>query len=80
MQTRERIKLHKVLKAVGAVSLLLVMLASYMGISTANYMKETIRSQFNAQQLVLAQITARRIEANLQGAIADLILLNSSPA
>jgi PAS domain S-box-containing protein len=80
METKERIKLHKALKTVGVITLLLVGVASYLGVSTARYMKEVIRDQFNQQQLVLAKATAQRIEANLQNAMVDLVLLNSLPA
>lgn len=58
MQSRERIKLHNVLKIFGGITFLLMCGALYLGISTARYMKETIRDQFNDQQLVLARATA----------------------
>ncbi len=79
MQSRERIKLHNVLKIFGGITFLLMCGALYLGISTARYMKETIRDQFNEQQLVLARATAQRVEATIQMAIADLALLNSLP-
>ncbi|GLI33245.1 sensor histidine kinase [Desulforhabdus amnigena] len=80
MESKERIKLHKVLKIFGGITLLLMCGALYLGISTARYMKDTIRDQFNEQQLVLAKATAHRIESTIQSAIADLVLLNSLPA
>jgi len=80
METRERIQLHKMLKVVGVVTLLLVICSLYIGISTASYMKQIIRDEFNEQQLVLARAVAHRIESNIRNAIADLALLNSMPA
>lgn len=80
MKPRERIRLHKMLKSVGVVTLLLLTGAWYLGYTTARQMKGIIRDQFNQQQLVLAKAAALRIEANVQNAIADLILLNSLPA
>lgn len=80
MQTKERIKLHKILKVTGIIAVLLLMGAAYLGISTARYMREVIRDQFNEEQLVLAKVTAQRIEGNIRNALADLILLNSLPA
>ncbi len=80
MEVRERIKLHKILKTVLFISFLLAASASYLGFSTAKYMKEVIRDQFNEQQLSLARVTASRIETNIRNAIADIVLLNSLPA
>jgi two-component system NtrC family sensor kinase len=79
MNNRERIQLHKILKTVGVVTLLLLAGAWYLGFTTARLMKGIIRDQFNQQQLVLAKAAALRIEANVQNAIADLILLNALP-
>lgn len=80
METRERIKLRKVLIIVGITTALLLGGALYLGLSTARHMKEIIRNQFNEQQLGLARAAALRIETNIQNAIADLVLLNSLPA
>ncbi len=80
METKERMKLHKVLKIIGVVTVIFVGMASYLGITSSKYMKEIIRDQFNEQQLVLARTTAERIEATIENANADLILLNSLPA
>lgn len=80
METKERVQLHKILKFVGVLTLILVAGAFYVGLSTAKYMKEVIRTEFNNQQLALARATAQRIEATLQNSIADLVLLNSLPA
>ena len=80
MQIKDRIKLHKVLKTVGIVTLVLLVGAWYLGLTTARHMKQIIRDQFNEQQLILARAAAFGIEANLQNALADLILLNSLPA
>lgn len=80
METRERIKLRKVLIIVGITTTILLGGALYLGLSTARHMKEIIRDQFNEQQLGLARAAALRIETNIQNAIADLALLNSLPA
>ncbi|ABK16321.1 sensor histidine kinase [Syntrophobacter fumaroxidans] len=80
METKERLKLHRVLKIIGVVSLVMVGIAFYLGITSSRHMKGVIRGQFNDQQLVLARTTAERIERNIQNAIADLTLLNSLPA
>jgi PAS domain S-box-containing protein len=77
MEARERIQLNKILKTVGVVALVLLAGALYLGISTARQMKEIIRAQFNQQQLVLAKTAAHRLEARIQNANADLVLLNS---
>lgn len=75
----ERLRLRQVIKVVAMITIAVVGLALYFGVSTARYMKEILRSQFNNQQLVLAKTTASRIETGIQNAITDLILLNSSP-
>jgi len=80
MATRERVRLRRVIKIVGMITVALVGLALYLGASTARYMKEIIRSQFNNQQLVFARTSALKIETSIQNAVTDLILLNSSPA
>jgi len=80
MAAGERLRLRRVIKIVGMITVALVGLALYLGASTARYMKEIIRSQFNNQQLVFARTSALKIETSLQNAVTDLILLNSSPA
>ncbi|MCE5243923.1 MAG: ATP-binding protein [Syntrophobacteraceae bacterium] len=80
MRAVERKRLHRILKLVVAMTVLLVGVAIYLGISTARHMKSILKDQFNDQQLVLARATAMKIESNLQNAIADLALLNSLPA
>jgi two-component system NtrC family sensor kinase len=80
METRERVKLRKVLIIVGITTAILLGGALYLGLSTTRHMKEIIRDQFNEQQLGLARAAALRIETNIQNAIADLVLLNSLPA
>ncbi len=80
METRERIKLRKVLVILGITTAILLGGALYLGLSTARHMKAIIRDQFNEQQLGLARAAASRIETNLQNAITDLALLNSLPA
>ena len=80
MKAIERNRLHRVLKIVGVLTVVLMGVAVYLGVSTARHMKGILKDQFNAQQLVLARATALKIESNLQNAIADLALLNSLPA
>ncbi len=70
----------KVLKTLGIAVLILVAGASWLAISTAGYMKEVLRDQFNEQQLVLARFAAQRIEAHISDSINNLLLLNSLPA
>jgi PAS domain S-box-containing protein len=69
-----------ILKLVVITTVLLVAAMCYFGFSAHQEMKEKIREVFNAEQLVLAKITAQRIEGKIQEAITDLILLNSLPS
>lgn len=62
------------------IVVLLLCGALYLGVSTARYMKETIRAQFNQQQLVLARTTALMIEGSIRNAMSDLVLLHTFPA
>ncbi len=80
MISKTRTNRFKVLKVLSIAAILLVAAASWLAISTAEYMKDTVRSQFNEQQLALARLAAQRIEAHVDSAIADLQLLNSLPA
>jgi len=80
MIAKERAKLHHVTKVMTAIAVLLLAGTCYLGFSTLRQMKEILRQQFNAEQLVLARATAQRIESNMQAAITDLVLLNSLPA
>jgi PAS domain S-box-containing protein len=80
MYTKARTNRFKVLKVLSVAAVLLVGAASWLAISTAEYMKDTVRSQFNEQQLALARLGAQRIEAHIDSAIGDLQLLNSLPA
>lgn len=80
MIARERQKLLRTFRAVSVLAVLLLAVSCYLGFSTVRQMREIIEEQFNAEQLILAKSTAQRIEANLQAAITDLILLNSLPA
>lgn len=79
-QEKERIQLHRILKMVAIVTTLLVVLALYLGMSTARQMKGIIRDQFNQQQLALARTLAATIEDQIQNAHDDLALLNSFAA
>jgi|WetSurMetagenome_2_1015567.scaffolds.fasta_scaffold14579_3 two-component system, NtrC family, sensor kinase len=80
MIARERQKLLRTFKIASLLAVLLIAGTCYLGVSTIRQMREIIEDQFNAEQLVLARATAQRIEANLQAAITDLVLLNSLPA
>ncbi|MFZ2446183.1 MAG: ATP-binding protein [Syntrophobacteraceae bacterium] len=80
MEAKSRIERPKILRILGMITLVLVAGASWLAISTARYMKDILREQFNEQQLVLAKTTAQRIEGHLLDAISDLALLNSLPA
>ncbi len=80
MDAKTRPERSKVLKIIGITTFLLVAGASWLAISTARYMKGILRDQFNEQQLVLARHAAQRVEAQIKGAIDELLLLNSFPA
>ncbi len=80
MDPKGRPERSKVLKIIGIATFLLVAGASWLAISTAGYMKGILRDQFNEQQLVLARHAAQRVEAYINDAINDLLLLNSLPA
>ena len=80
MEKKTRTDRLKALKILGIGAILLVAAASWLAISTAEYMKDTVRSQFNEQQLALARLAAQRVEARMDGAVGDLQLLNALPA
>lgn len=80
MDKKSRMERPRILRILGVITLILVAGASWLAISTARYMKDILREQFNEQQLVLAKTTAHRIETLIQDAISDLLLLNSLPA
>jgi PAS domain S-box-containing protein len=80
MDAKVRPERSKVLKILGIATLLLVAGASWLAISTARYMKGILRNQFNEQQLVLARHAAQRVEAHINNAIDDLLVLSSLPA
>ncbi|MDR3567484.1 MAG: ATP-binding protein [Syntrophobacteraceae bacterium] len=80
MYSKSRTNRFKVLKVLSIAAVLLVAAASWLAISTAEYMKDTVRSQFNEQQLALARLGAQRIEAHIDSAMGDLQLLDSLPA
>lgn len=79
-ETKAKIQLHKILKFVGGVTLLLMAAALYLGFATARQMKGIVSAQFNEEQLVLAKTAVLRIETTIQNAVSDLVLLNSLPA
>lgn len=80
MKSKPRTNRFKILKVLIASALLLIAAASWLALSTAAYMKNTVRSEFNQQQLTLAKLCARRIEVHIDDAVGDLRLLDSLPA
>jgi PAS domain-containing protein len=80
MDTRTRPERSKVLKILGIATLVLLAGALWLAVSTARYMKTILRNQFNEQQLVLARHAAQRVEADINKAIDDLLVLSSLPA
>ncbi|MDR3554898.1 MAG: ATP-binding protein [Syntrophobacteraceae bacterium] len=80
MRAKFRTNRFKVMKSLVLAAVLLVGTASWLAISTATYMKDTVRNQFNEQQLALARLAAQRIGVHMDGAIGDLQLMNSLPA
>ncbi|MCE5335787.1 MAG: PAS domain S-box protein [Desulfobacteraceae bacterium] len=79
MEQTSRIERPKILRILGIITLILVAGASWLALSTARYMKDILRDQFNEQQLVLAKTAAQRIESYINETLGDLSLLNSLP-
>jgi len=52
----------------------------YLGIKSANQMRQIVREDFNQQQLVLARHTASMLEQDLEFLKRELITLNFSPS
>ncbi len=63
-----------------AVNLALLGTSIYLGLKSANQMREIVREDFNQQQLVLAKHTASLLEQDLDFLKRELSTLNFSPS
>jgi two-component system NtrC family sensor kinase len=63
-----------------AVNILLLATSIYLGLKSANQMREIVKEDFNQQQLVLAQHTASLLEQDINFLKRELGLLNFSPS
>jgi two-component system, NtrC family, sensor kinase len=63
-----------------AVNFALLGISIYLGLKSANQMKEIVKEDFNQQQLVLARHTASLLEQNIQFLKRELSTLNFSPS
>ncbi|MEW6658590.1 MAG: ATP-binding protein [Thermodesulfobacteriota bacterium] len=61
------------------VNLLLLGISIYLGVKSANQMRQIVKEDFNQQQLVLAQHTAGLLEQDLNFLKRELSTLNFSP-
>jgi two-component system NtrC family sensor kinase len=62
------------------VNFVLLGAAIYLGLKSANQMKEIVKEDFNQQQLVLAKHTASLLEQDINFLKRELITLNFSPS
>ena len=62
------------------VNLILLGTSIYLGLKSANQMREIVKEDFNQQQLVLAQHTASLLEQDLNFLKRELSTLNFSPS
>jgi PAS domain S-box-containing protein len=62
------------------VNFALLGISIYLGLKSANQMKEIVKEDFNQQQLVLARHTASLLEQNIQFLKRELSTLNFSPS
>jgi PAS domain S-box-containing protein len=62
------------------VNLLLLGISIYLGVKSANQMREIVKEDFNQQQLVLAQHTAGLLEQDIHFLKRELSTLNFSPS
>ena len=62
------------------INLLLLGISIYLGVKSANQMREIVKEDFNQQQLVLAQHTAGLLEQDLHFLKRELSTLNFSPS
>jgi two-component system NtrC family sensor kinase len=63
-----------------AVNLILLGTSIYLGLKSANQMREIVKEDFNQQQLVLAQHTASLLEQDINFLKRELSTLNFSPS
>ena len=63
-----------------AVNIILLGTSIYLGLKSANQMREIVKEDFNQQQLVLAQHTASLLEQDLNFLKRELSTLNFSPS
>ncbi|MHB9073324.1 MAG: ATP-binding protein [Desulfobaccales bacterium] len=63
-----------------SVNFALLGISIYLGLKSANQMKEIVKEDFNQQQLVLAKHTASLLEQNIQFLKRELSTLNFSPS
>ncbi len=76
----EKLELKKILVWIGVVTITMVIVTSFLGITNMNYMKKVVKDQFNEEQLVLARMAAHRIEKTIHDIIMDITMLNTLPA
>ena len=62
------------------VNLALLGISIYLGLKSANQMKEIVKEDFNQQQLVLAKYTASLLEQDINFLKRELSTLNFSPS
>lgn len=62
------------------INLLLLGISIYLGVKSANQMRQIVKEDFNQQQLVLAQHTAGLLEQDLHFLKRELSTLNFSPS
>jgi ABC-type dipeptide/oligopeptide/nickel transport system permease component len=62
------------------INLLLLGISIYLGVKSANQMRQIVKEDFNQQQLVLAQHTAGLLEQDLHFLKSELSTLNFSPS
>ncbi|MGC8718626.1 MAG: ATP-binding protein [Thermodesulforhabdaceae bacterium] len=73
-------ELKKILIGIGITTLLLICVATFLGITNMKYVKNVVKDQFNEEQLILARTSAQRIEKALHHALSDLVFLSTFPA
>ncbi|MCJ7616710.1 MAG: ATP-binding protein [Desulfobacterales bacterium] len=72
--------IRRAIVVIGALIIVLLLGAVYVGITSSRQMKEIICEDFNQQQLVLARYAASRMEHSLHYIQRELSLLNLSPS
>ena len=63
-----------------AVNFVLLGISIYLGLKSANQMREIVKEDFNQQQLVLARHTASLLEQNINFLKRELSTLDFSPS